>query len=200
MTDGQRFALPPPPQAGSYTTIYADPPWRTLTWSDKGRDRCPDGPRGYYETMLTPDIAALPVASWAARDCRLFMWVIDSHLQQSFVLAAAWGFRYSTVAFTWAKQTSTGRAWHFGQGKATRKGTEQCLLFLHGRRGGLLRRSASVRQLVVAPQRGRGKNGHSVKPDEVYGRIEQLVDGPTSRCSRGNGGRAGMPGATRRRT
>ena len=170
MTGAQRGALPPPPLAGSYATILADPPWHMLMWSDKGRDRCPDGPRGYYKTLLTPDIAALPVASWGARDCRLFLWTTDCHLPQALALGAAWGFRYSTIAFTWAKQTKTGRTWQFGGGKATRKGSELCLLFLRGR---LHRRSASVRQLIIAPVRD-----HSRKPDETYGRIEQLVDGP----------------------
>jgi hypothetical protein len=70
----------------------------------------------------------------------------------------------------WAKQTRTGRAWQFAGGKATRKGTEFCLLFLRGKLG---RKSGSLRQLIVAPVRKEYQ-----KPDEAYPRIEQLVDGP----------------------
>jgi N6-adenosine-specific RNA methylase IME4 len=102
------------------------------------------------------------------------MWTIDSHLPQALELGGLWGFKYSTVAFTWAKQSSTSRCWHFGAGHATRKGSELCLLFL---RGQLRRQSAAVRQLVVAPVT-RGRSGHSKKPNEIYGLIEQLVDGP----------------------
>jgi N6-adenosine-specific RNA methylase IME4 len=121
-----------PPRAGEYGAILADPPWHTVTWGPGGRDRCPDGPRGHYQTMKLAEIAALPVAEWAARDCRLFMWVIDSHLPQSLELGAAWGFRYSAVAFTWAKRTRADRAWQFGPGHATRKGPSNACCFCAG--------------------------------------------------------------------
>jgi N6-adenosine-specific RNA methylase IME4 len=163
-----------PARAGTYGTIYADPPWRYISWGPTGRDRSPDGPRllaaGGYKTMPWAELVALPVARWGARDCRLFMWTTDAHLPQALELGAAWGFKYSTVAFTWAKRTKTDRCWQFAGGHATRKGTEPCLLFL---RGQLNRRSASVPQLVIAPIREPYR-----KPDAVYGRIEALVDGP----------------------
>jgi N6-adenosine-specific RNA methylase IME4 len=160
-----------PPLAGHYGTILTDPPWKTIVWGPTGNDRCPDGPRKHYATMSWKELKALPVGSWGAKkDCRLFMWTTDAHLPQALALGEAWGFKYSTVAFTWAKRTSTGKCWQFAGGHATRKGTEQCLLFL---RGNLNRRSASVRQLIVAPVREPGR-----KPDEAYERIEQLVDGP----------------------
>ena len=106
------------------------------------------------------------------------MWTTDKHLPQALELGAAWGFEYSTVAFTWAKLTCTGKKWQFGGGQATRKGTEQCLLFLRGK---LNRRSASVRQLVIAPVERRRPGEvlkYSRKPAEVRERIMQLVDGP----------------------
>jgi hypothetical protein len=31
-----------PPNAGTYRVIYADPPWRFATYSDKGKGRSPD--------------------------------------------------------------------------------------------------------------------------------------------------------------
>ena len=175
-TVGGRFGcdLASLPRAGQYGVIYADPPWRTVTWGPTGRDRCPDGERlvlaDGYRTLSLEQLEALPVANWCAPDCRLFLWTTDAHLPQALELGAAWGFGYSTVAFVWAKQTRTGRTWQFAGGKATRKGAELCLLFLRGR---LDRRSASVRQLIVAPVRE-----HSRKPDEAYERIEQLVSGP----------------------
>jgi N6-adenosine-specific RNA methylase IME4 len=92
-------------------------------------------------------LAALPVASWAARDCRLFMSAIDSHLPQALALGESWRFVYSTVAFVWVKQTRTGRCWQFGGGHVTRKGSESCLLF---RRGNVNRRRQVIRAAAPA--------------------------------------------------
>src|SRR5512133_775217 len=90
---------------GKYGAVLCDPPWKTITWSAKGRDRCPDGRRllkaNGYPTLPFAELTALPVASWGARDCRLFMWTTDAHLPQALNLGEAWGFRYSTIAFTW---------------------------------------------------------------------------------------------------
>jgi N6-adenosine-specific RNA methylase IME4 len=83
---------------------------------------------------------------------------------------AAWGFRYKTVAFTWAKQTTTGNAWHMGLGYWNRQNTEQCFL---ATRGKPKRLAKDIRQLVVEPRRE-----HSRKPDRIYRDIERLVAGP----------------------
>ena len=55
-------------------------------------------------------------------------------------------------------------------GYSTRKNVEICWL---GRRGKPRRKSAGVRELIVAPVRE-----HSRKPDEIYQRIEALCAGP----------------------
>lgn len=57
-----------------------------------------------------------------------------------------------------------------GLGYWTRANTEYCLL---ATRGKPRRLSKSVRQGIIEPRRQ-----HSRKPDCVYGRIEQLVEGP----------------------
>lgn len=82
----------------------------------------------------------------------------------------AWGFRYTTVAFTWAKRSRRDTGWHMGTGYYTRANPETCLLGMTGR---MRRVDAGVRQLIVAPVRE-----HSRKPDEVYEGIERLF-GPT---------------------
>jgi N6-adenosine-specific RNA methylase IME4 len=188
-------------QPGKYGAILADPPWRFATYSAKGRDRCPDGvratrsrdgyyrdgqccnrPERHYETMTLEDIKALPVGDLAARDCILFLWVVDPLLPQAFEIAAGWGFTYKTVAFYWAKErrvTSERHKLHedpnhkrfpIGTGYWTRANPEQCLLFT---RGHPKRLSAAVRKLIVAPRRE-----HSRKPDECRASIERLVAGP----------------------
>src|SRR3546814_13306438 len=74
----------------------------------------------------------------------------------------AWGFKFKTVAFTWAKRSTTGRAWHTGLGYWTRQNTEQCLLATRGKPKRIAR---NVQQLVVAPRRE-----HSRKPEDKIGR------------------------------
>ncbi len=152
-----------------YAAVLADPPWHFKTWSTKGRGRCPDG-AGHYETMTLEDIKTFPVDGLAAADCALFLWVPKPMLEIGLEVGKGWGgFVYKTVAFTWIKRTKHGKQ-HIGTGHWTRANPEICLLFTRGKPK---RKSRSVRELIEAPVRE-----HSRKPDEIYERIEQLVDGP----------------------
>lgn len=150
-----------------YGAILADPPWSFKTWSDTNQDRATTN---HYPVMDLAAIKALPVHELASPNCALFMWAINSMIPQALDVITAWGFTFKTVAFTWAKLTPTGGAWHFGLGYWTRQNTEQCLL---ATRGKPIRTGRDVAQLIVAPRRE-----HSRKPDEVAKRIERLVVGP----------------------
>ena len=159
-----------------YGAILIDPPWSFRSWSDKGKNRAPDAmvrqkglSERHYKTMSLQDIAALPVLDRAADDCVLFMWAVDCMLPEALAMGAGWGFKFKTVAFTWAKTKADG-GFHIGLGYWTRGNPEQCLLFT---RGTPKRNSAAIRQLIAAPRRE-----HSRKPDEQYERIEGLVNGP----------------------
>jgi N6-adenosine-specific RNA methylase IME4 len=117
------------------------------------------------------------VASLSADDCALFLWVPGPHLEQGFALIRSWGFTFKGVAFAWAKtnpranlQALSVRDFCLGLGYWSRSNIELCLL---GTRGCPHRKSAGVRQLIIAPRRE-----HSRKPDEIHQRIEQLVAGP----------------------
>lgn len=183
--------------AGKFGVILADPPWRFATFSAKGRGRCPDGPLSakaarnlqrqnkperHYATMSLQDIAALPVADYAAKDCVLLMWAVDPMIPEALRLGEAWGFKFKTIGFVWAKErrvtSKRGAAFDepdhkrfpMGTGYWTRANPELCLLFTRGKPK---RVSAAVRKLLVAPRRE-----HSRKPDEQYERIEALVGGP----------------------
>jgi N6-adenosine-specific RNA methylase IME4 len=81
---------------------------------------------------------------------------------------SAWGFKYATCAFTWAKTNKVSGTWFMGCGNYTRANAEVCLL---GTRGHCqnMRVSRSVPQLVVSAV-GR----HSEKPPEVRDRIVSL--------------------------
>lgn len=153
---------------GHFGAILADPPWAFRTYSGKHTTphRCAED---HYVTVPKEGLAALPVGTLAAKDCALFMWVVDSHIAEGIDLGRAWGFEYKTRAFTWRKLTVTGKSM-IGMGYWTRKQTEICLLFTKGKPK---RKSRGVREVIEAQRRE-----HSRKPDEQYARIEALVDGP----------------------
>lgn len=159
---------------GGFGVIYADPPWTFATYSANGRGRCPDA---HYDVMPAAELKHLSVGDFAARNSVLFLWTTDPMLPQALSLVDAWGFKYKTIAFYWAKlNKNTSRpstdehAFFTGLGYWTRANPEMCLL---ATRGSPKRKSRDVRRLVIAPRRE-----HSRKPDEVYERIERLVDGP----------------------
>lgn len=162
-------ALPAPPPGG-WPVILADPPWAYATYSKPGGTvphRTEDAP---YLTMSLEDIKALPVADDAAKDSILFLWTISSHMDQSFEVGRAWGFKYKAKAFEWFKMTKDGSRTKMGMGKWTRQESETCLLFT---RGHPKRLDAGVRSSIFATPRE-----HSRKPDEQYEKIERLVSGP----------------------
>ena len=157
-----------------YRVILADPPWTFSTRSNKGKDRSPEQ---HYQCMTLDDIKALPVAEIAAKDCALFMWVIDTHLEMAFDVLRAWGFTYKTKGFNWVKLNADGSPFT-GMGFWTRANPEDCLLAttedcLLATSGSPKRSAKDVRRLIMSPRRE-----HSRKPDETYDSIERLVDGP----------------------
>lgn len=152
----------------AYPVIYADPAWPFENYSAKGEGR---NPNRHYDTMSIEQLKALPVGHLAADNAALFMWVTDPLLDRAIEVMKHWGFRYCTVAFTWAKRTPLDSGWHMGTGYYTRANPELCLLGMNGRMG--LPKSRSVRQLVVEPVRE-----HSRKPDRIYDDIEKMFDGP----------------------
>ena len=83
-----------------YQLIYADPNWKFDTYSDKGKDRSADQ---HYKTEGLDWIKSLPVKNLADKRCALVMWTIDTHLEMAFEVIKAWGFKYVTPAFYWAK-------------------------------------------------------------------------------------------------
>lgn len=153
---------------GPFKAILADCPWAFSTYSAKGRDRCPDA--RHYQVMKLADIKAMPVADIADKDCVLFLWVTPPMLMHGLEVLDAWGFKYKTKAFCWAKTNRKKPGYAIGTGYWTRANTEDCLLATRGKPS---RVSAAVRQLVVEPRRE-----HSRKPDCIHDRIEALVDGP----------------------
>lgn len=150
-----------------FAVIYADPPWRFMTYSEVNQTRAA---ANHYQIMNLDSIKQLPVGAHAADDCVLLMWAIDPLLEQAFDVIRAWGFKYKTVGFYYVKRNMKSDGWFTGLGYWTRANPEQTLL---ATRGNPKRKAKDVKRLVVAPRRE-----HSRKPDEVVERIERLLDGP----------------------
>jgi N6-adenosine-specific RNA methylase IME4 len=155
------------PACAKFGAILADPGIAFEAYSSKGEGR---SPQRYCRCSPFDELAALPLARFAAADAFLFLWVPLRSVDAVKPLMTAWGFQFSGSAFVWAKTNGWGGSFFMGAGYSTRKNVEVCWL---GRRGNPQRLSKAVRELIVAPRRE-----HSRKPDEVYGRIEALCAGP----------------------
>ena len=145
-----------------YNLVYADPAWAFDNWSDKGEDR---NANQHYPTMTVDEVAALPVGELASDRCALAMWVTDPLLDRAIDVMKYWGFRFTTVLFTWTKEKPSG-AEHIGTGYYTRANPEMCLL---GMMGSMPVRDRGVRQWRHAPVRE-----HSRKPDEFADDLVRL--------------------------
>jgi N6-adenosine-specific RNA methylase IME4 len=105
-----------------YGVIYADPEWRFEVFStDSGLDRAADN---HYPTSTLDEICGRDVASIAADDCVLFMWVTGPMLANGFKVLEAWGFTYKS-RFVWGKEK-------IGNGYWVRDNAEELLIATRG--------------------------------------------------------------------
>ena len=147
-----------------YEVIYADPPWRFRTRSEKGKGR---NAERHYPTMTTEEICNLPVADIAAEDCALFMWITFPNLYDAIKVMEAWGFIYKTVAFVWIKQNKKSDSLFMGMGYWTRSNAEVCVI---ATKGHPKRISSKVHQVIISHI-----EEHSKKPSETRERIVNLM-------------------------
>lgn len=139
----------------TYRTILADPPWDVQQQGNNGAVR-------HYPLMTTAAICALPVATLAAPDAHLWLWVTNGTLPLGREVMTAWGFSYRSC-LTWIKP-------RLGLGNYLRNQTEHLLFGVRGR----------------APIQFRGQGSwfyapvqeHSHKPEEQYAIIERCSPGP----------------------
>lgn len=154
---------------GSYTTIYADPPWRFMNRTGKV---APEHQRLLrYPTMTHEEILELPVNQLAAAQSHLYLWVPNALIAEGLEVMKHWGFTYKTN-LVWYKTRIDGGPDGRGVGFYFRNVTE---LVLFGTRGGLRTLSPGRTQVNVVPKR---KREHSRKPDEFYDLIEECSPGP----------------------
>lgn len=146
----------------SYDFIMADPPWSFAHRSLKGQTA--KAAQGQYSCMTIDDIAALPVASLARRDCVLWLWATNPMIRQQIDLMTHWGFRHVATG-QWIKTTKNGGL-AFGTGYRLRCASEQFLIGVIGNP----KTSRSIRSAFLAPIRE-----HSRKPDEAYAIAEAMM-------------------------
>jgi N6-adenosine-specific RNA methylase IME4 len=154
----------------TFQTILADPPWRFTNRTGK---MAPEHHRlSRYETMMTEEIANLPVRAIAAEPAHLYLWVPNALLPEGLHVMKSWGFHYKSN-IVWHKVRKDGGSDGRGVGFYFRNVTE---LLLFGVRGKNARTEAPARsQVNYVSSR---KREHSRKPDEQYDLIENCSKGP----------------------
>jgi N6-adenosine-specific RNA methylase IME4 len=161
--------LPLPEVPGGFKTILADPPWR---FDNRTGKVAPEHRRlDRYSTMTLDAIKNIPVASCAAADAHLYLWVPNALLPNGLDVMRAWGFRYISN-LVWVKRRKDGGPDGRGVGFYFRNVTE---LVLFGVRGSMRTLSPARRQVNVIEAR---KREHSRKPDEQYSLIESCSPEP----------------------
>jgi N6-adenosine-specific RNA methylase IME4 len=124
-----------------------------------------------YATLTLQAIQAIPVATVAAMQSHLYLWVPNAILREGLAVMEAWGFQYKTNLI-WHKIRKDGGPDGRGVGFYFRNTTEMVLFGVRGQ----LRTLASGRTQVniIKTQ----KREHSRKPDELYQIIEACSPGP----------------------
>lgn len=159
-----------------YRTIVADPPWAY----DEGfarsvGGRWADGTSSMtkrelpYPSMSVWEIAALPIASMAERDCRLFLWTTNRYLRDAFMVLDAWGFKYAQT-LVWHK---TGNPTPFG-GSVAPIHAEFVLVGARGKP----KKLEALRSSVLAVDTNPAVLRHSQKPEAFLDYFEVVSPGP----------------------
>lgn len=148
-----------------YDLILADPPWKYNSRANH-KTRFRGGADGHYKLMTMAEIKALDVESIAAPNAILFLWATFPFMEEQIGVFKAWGFKYKTLGFSWAKFNKNGTPF-FGVGYYSKSNMEPCLL---GTRGTVLKPAVNDVSSYVPALKGR----HSAKPDEVRRRISRM--------------------------
>src|SRR5438874_1304205 len=115
---------------GRYKTIVADPPWQ---FSNRTGKMAPEHRRlERYGTMGLGEIKDLPVASIAAPESHLYLWVPNALILEGLEVMKRWGFTYKTN-IVWHKIRKDGGPDGRGVGFYFRNVTELILFGVRGR-------------------------------------------------------------------
>lgn len=152
-----------------YEIIYCDPPWEYRQSGSKTNSR--GMAKQHYETMTTDDICNMPVRKICTENAVCFMWATFPNMSEALKVMNAWGFEYKTAAFIWVKKNKKSNTNFWGMGAYTRANAEVCLLGISkGTKAKQMVINNGVHSVIEAPI-----EKHSKKPDEVRGRIIELL-------------------------
>jgi N6-adenosine-specific RNA methylase IME4 len=120
--------------------------------------------------MTDEEVMQLPVESFAADTCALFLWSSGTKLQSAIDTMRRWGFDYKGVFFVWAKASPD-----------TIEASTRCEFCLLGVRGAVstMRKSRKIHQLLVVPETDNRR-----KPEEARHRIEQFFHGDNAKSAK----------------
>lgn len=153
----------------AYKTILADPPWQ---FSNRTGKMAPEHRRlSRYGTMTLDGIKNLPVATIAASESHLYLWVPNALIAEGLAVMKAWGFTYK-ANIVWHKIRKDGGPDGRGVGFYFRNVTE---LVLFGTRGKIRTAKPGRTQVNFLATR---KREHSRKPEELYKIIQSCSYGP----------------------
>lgn len=168
---------------GQYGLIYLDPAWEFVLRSEKGEEK---SPQAHYDCMSLDEMKAMrdDILFATGPNCVMFMWATFPMLPEALELMAHYGFVYCTGG-PWQKITTHGKR-AFGTGYVLR-GSAEC--FIIGKFGNPKAQNKKTRNSLITgdvPDDLRELEitvnarlrEHSRKPDEMYGILEALFNGP----------------------
>jgi N6-adenosine-specific RNA methylase IME4 len=150
-----------------YDILLADPPWWYNNRTTGRGTRFGGGAGAHYRLMKNAELVAMAdfVQSLCADHAVIFMWATGPRLNFAMELVKKWGFRYSTVAFTWLKTTKRGGL-HKGPGNYTASNAEFCIIGIKGSKPPARKLVPSA---ILYP-----RLRHSEKPPVVRQRVELM--------------------------
>jgi N6-adenosine-specific RNA methylase IME4 len=161
---------------GPFPLIYADPPWKFVTYSDKAWNT----PDDQYPTLTDEQITSFRVngklvSELAHKDAGLFLWCTSANIVRALEVMQRWGFTYKSQA-VWDKE-------RFGTGLIF---LNQHEVLLYGTRGDMP--APQYRPPSVFRYQ---RTQHSAKPPQIRATIERMfpVFTKETRCelfARGN--------------
>ena len=142
-----------------YEIICADPPFE-YTWKQTPY------PTMSLEELKKLEVNRLPIKQMSTTHSCCFMWASGPQLKNAIEVMEAWGFKHSTIAFTWVKLNGQDKPRN-GLGSWTRS---CCEFVLFGKRGRPKRVNNCVSQFLMERNRQ-----HSREPYMIRKMIVELM-------------------------
>ena len=156
---------------GRYEVILIDPPW-----SYYGDQKKMAAAAKFYPLMTDEEIKALPVRNWLEPGHVVFLWTTASKMGLAYRCIEEWKLQERGIQFVWVKTKKDGVTPVGAQGvrpSIVKPVTEFVLAASVKAKGRPLPvADEGVRQVVLA-----AKGAHSVKPEAVQDRIDELYPG-----------------------